>query len=161
MKTKLKIILITWCLLLISGCSINTNTTNVNHSEKQNNVWIANPASVYCEENWWTLELIFDNGESYWICNFEDWSFCEEREFYHGECPNNKNQKNKDTTNTGTITECVSETCATNSQTGLDSQKKEEISAIFDKYKNSNSQTKSWLNEQDIELMEDIIETLK
>jgi putative hemolysin len=161
MKTKLKIILITWCLLLISWCTIKTSEINVDNDVEQNNVWMANPASVYCEENWWTLELIFDNGESYWVCNFQDWSFCEEREFYHGECPINKDQISLDPSTTEIISECVSGTCATNSKTELISQKKEEISAIFDKYKDSNSQEKSWLNEQDIELMEEIIETLK
>ena len=161
MQTKLKIILISWCLLLISWCAINTQDVNIDNNVEQDNVWMANPASVYCEENWWTLELIFDNGESYWVCNFEDWSFCEEREFYRGECPTKKDQINLDNSNSGTTSECVSETCATNSQTELSSEKKEEISAIFDKYKDSNSQEKSWLNEQDIELMEEIIETLK
>lgn len=145
MKVKLSIVIISMLAFTLTGC------TQINNKNDNNtgSVWIANPASVYCEENWWTLELIFDNGESYGVCNFEDWSFCEEREFYHGECANEKNETNLDT-NTGTI-----------SDTELKTQKMEEISAIFQKYKNINSPQTSWLNEQDIELMEEIIKTLK
>lgn len=49
-------------------------------------VWIANPASVYCEENWGILSIgNWENGE-YWICTFSNWNSCEERAFYRGEC---------------------------------------------------------------------------
>lgn len=78
MKTKVLIILGIWCLVIMSWCQ-QTNT-------QQEPVQIANPASEFCEQNWWALELIFDNWESYGVCNFEDWSFCEEREYYRGEC---------------------------------------------------------------------------
>lgn len=78
MKTKLAVILLWISLLITSACSINQN--------KKPEVWLANPASVYCEENGWKLELVFDFGETYGVCHFPDWSFCEEREFYREEC---------------------------------------------------------------------------
>lgn len=45
-----------------------------------------NPASVYCEENGGSLELVDDSQGQYGICFFDDGSFCEEWEFYRGEC---------------------------------------------------------------------------
>jgi len=41
---------------------------------------IANPASVYCEENGGTLNL------DEWLCMFEDGSYCEEWSYYNNEC---------------------------------------------------------------------------
>ncbi len=92
MKTKLAVILLWISLLITSACSINQN--------KKQDVWLANPASIYCQENGWTLELMFDFGETYGVCHFPDWSFCEEREFYRGECKPSWNQtwSNTDTT---------------------------------------------------------------
>lgn len=78
MKTKIFWIFLLSSVLLLTGCLKQKASDNV--------VGIANPASVYCEENWWTLELIFDNWESYGICHFENWKTCEEREFFRGEC---------------------------------------------------------------------------
>lgn len=49
-------------------------------------VWMANPASVYCGKNWWTLEIKSDEKWEYWICNFNDWSSCEERAYFRWEC---------------------------------------------------------------------------
>ena len=41
---------------------------------------IANPAAVYCEEQWWTLNL--EEG----LCMFSDGSYCEEWSYYRDEC---------------------------------------------------------------------------
>ena len=60
-----------WAVVLV-GCT----------TEKESDVGLANPASQYCEENGWTLELI----DGSWICNFNDWSYCEERSYYRWEC---------------------------------------------------------------------------
>lgn len=49
-------------------------------------VWIANPASVYCQKNWWTLEIQSDEKWQYWVCQFADGSSCEERAYYRWEC---------------------------------------------------------------------------
>lgn len=53
---------------------------------KEWNVSMANPASVYCENNWWTLEIQNQKDGQIWICNFDDWSNCEEWAFYRWEC---------------------------------------------------------------------------
>ena len=48
---------------------------------------LANPASVYCEENEGRLELRQDeSGGQVGICMFEDGSECEEWAYYRGEC---------------------------------------------------------------------------
>ena len=35
------------CTVILVGCGSNN----------EENVWLANPASVYCEDNWLTLEI--------------------------------------------------------------------------------------------------------
>lgn len=67
-------IMVSWTILL-AWCN---NQSNIEEEKTQ----IANPASVYCEDNWWTLEL----KESEWICNFDDGSSCEEWAFMRWEC---------------------------------------------------------------------------
>ena len=48
---------------------------------------IANPASVYCEEQGGKLEIRTDaDGGQYGVCIFEDGSECEEWAFFRGEC---------------------------------------------------------------------------
>lgn len=48
---------------------------------------MANPASVYCEDQGGTLEIRTgaDGGE-YGVCLFDDGSECEEWAYYRGEC---------------------------------------------------------------------------
>jgi putative hemolysin len=82
MKIKIFAILLLSSILIETGCSNQKNTDD--------SVWMANPASVYCEANSWTLELIYDAWKSYWICHFSDWSSCEEREYFRGECKTNQ-----------------------------------------------------------------------
>ena len=60
--------------LTLAGC--NKAETPV----EENNAEIANPASVYCEDNGGTLNL--EEG----LCMFDDGSFCEEWSYYRGEC---------------------------------------------------------------------------
>ena len=56
---------------------------------KEKSIWMANPASVYCEKNWWTLIIQSDaNWWQYGICNFSDGSSCEERAYFRWECKN-------------------------------------------------------------------------
>lgn len=62
----------------LAGC--NLNKTPVENPDE--NAEIANPASVYCEENGGTLTL----EEWAWLCMFEDGSYCEEWAYYNGEC---------------------------------------------------------------------------
>ncbi len=50
-------------------------------------VEMANPASVYCQEQGYTLEIRTDaSGGQYGVCIFPDGSECDEWAFYRGEC---------------------------------------------------------------------------
>ena len=59
-----------WSLTLV-GCKSNPTDENTE---------VANPAAVYCEENWWVLQL------EDWLCLFDDGSYCEEWAYFNGEC---------------------------------------------------------------------------
>lgn len=63
--------------LTLAGCD-KTNTPVENPVEEE--VEIANPASVYCEENWGILNL--EEG----LCMFNDGSYCEEWSYQRWEC---------------------------------------------------------------------------
>ncbi|MBG0771203.1 MAG: DUF333 domain-containing protein [Anaerolineaceae bacterium] len=47
---------------------------------------LANPASVYCEEQGGTLDIRDEDGGQVGYCIFADGSECEEWAFYRGEC---------------------------------------------------------------------------
>jgi putative hemolysin len=48
---------------------------------------LANPASMYCETQGYTLEIRTDEeGNQYGVCVFPDGSECEEWAFFRGEC---------------------------------------------------------------------------
>lgn len=48
---------------------------------------IPNPASVYCEQNGYTLEIVTTNdGSQSGVCVFPDGSSCDEWAYYRGEC---------------------------------------------------------------------------
>ncbi len=47
---------------------------------------LANPASVYCEEQGYRLEMRTDENDTYGVCVFPDGSECEEWAFFRGEC---------------------------------------------------------------------------
>jgi putative hemolysin len=48
---------------------------------------LANPASTYCLEQGYTLEMLEDAaGGQYGVCIFPDGSQCDEWTFYRGEC---------------------------------------------------------------------------
>ncbi len=52
----------------------------------ENPMTIANPASVFCEQNSWTLTIKDGTGWQYGICTFTNGSSCEERAYFRGEC---------------------------------------------------------------------------
>lgn len=54
--------------------------------KKTTSIWIANPASNYCVENNWILEIKDEAEGQIGICVFPDWSSCEERAFFRWEC---------------------------------------------------------------------------
>lgn len=65
---------------------------------KENNVGIANPASVFCEQNGGKLEIITaTDGSQGGMCKFSDGSECEEWAFQRGECKIGDSQKQVDT----------------------------------------------------------------
>jgi len=48
---------------------------------------IANPASVKCEEDGWTLTIVTDfSGAQSGICTFDNWVTCDEWAYFRGEC---------------------------------------------------------------------------
>ena len=76
-----KIITVCSCLVfglfLLSWCQ----------KEPEQNLEISNPASEYCVNNWWVLEIqTSPDWGQYWVCYFNDWSYCDEREFFNGNC---------------------------------------------------------------------------
>jgi len=69
-----------FCVGLVFGCTQSAPTV-------QENTQIANPASVYCEEQGGTLEIrtAADGGQRGY-CKFSDGSECEAWAYYRGEC---------------------------------------------------------------------------
>ncbi len=49
-------------------------------------VGLANPASVNCLNNWWTLEIIDTTWWQIGMCTLSDGTVCEERAYMRGEC---------------------------------------------------------------------------
>ncbi|MCX6781623.1 MAG: DUF333 domain-containing protein [Candidatus Magasanikbacteria bacterium] len=65
-----------------TGCELRATST------EQNNVGMANPASVNCDEKGGNLEIKKDaNGGEYGMCIFPDGKQCEEWAMFRGECP--------------------------------------------------------------------------
>ena len=72
-------------LILITGCLQTEKTAD--DSKTDNNVQIANPASVFCEEQGGKLEIrTAPEGGQVGYCIFEDGSECEEWAFFRGDC---------------------------------------------------------------------------
>ncbi|MEJ2512397.1 MAG: DUF333 domain-containing protein [Anaerolineales bacterium] len=82
MKTKIKSIFIMSISLAIvlSACGGNLN------KGKGQNANMANPASVYCEEQGYQLEMREDENGQYGVCIFPDGSECDEWAYFRGEC---------------------------------------------------------------------------
>ena len=59
--------------MMIAGCG-------------QDNVGLANPASVYCEEQGGELDIRDEEGGQVGYCLFDDGSECEEWAYFNGEC---------------------------------------------------------------------------
>ena len=68
-------------LVLVVACSDDSPAETTGQSQ------IANPASVHCEEQGYTIEIREDsNGNQYGVCKFTDDTECEEWAFFRGEC---------------------------------------------------------------------------
>ena len=88
MNAKIKNISIALALgmFVLSACSTQTPQP-VTPTATLETVTIANPASVYCEEQGFKLETRTDqDNNQYGVCMFEDETECEEWAYYRGEC---------------------------------------------------------------------------
>ncbi len=72
-----KIILVLVLLFFLSGCS-----------DQKDAQQLANPASVYCEEQGGTLRTEENDAGQYAICTLPDGTECEEWAYYRRECGN-------------------------------------------------------------------------
>lgn len=82
MRTKAYLLI----ALLSLGC-FTLVWCDKNNDSKEEMTWIANPASVYCEEQGGTLSIESDEEwNQFGLCMFEDGSYCEERSYYRDEC---------------------------------------------------------------------------
>jgi putative hemolysin len=78
-------------MLLLASCSIPITESQAIRSPTERaaveQAGLPNPASVYCEERDYRLELRVDaEGGAYGICIFPDESECDEWAYYRGEC---------------------------------------------------------------------------
>jgi putative hemolysin len=72
------VFVLTLSVMIVSGCGTVTPEPTTG---------MANPASVYCEGQGYTLEMRTDaDGGQHGVCVFPDGSECEEWTFYRGEC---------------------------------------------------------------------------
>jgi len=80
--------------LSTDGGNHMTITTVAGHKfqwSKKNPTWskpigMPNPASVYCTDNGWTLNIVDGKDGQYGMCTFSDGSKCEEWSYFRGEC---------------------------------------------------------------------------
>jgi putative hemolysin len=71
-------------LILVLGALVITGCATPTPAEPDTG--LANPASVYCEEQGYTLEMRAGENSTYGVCIFPDGSECEEWAFFRGEC---------------------------------------------------------------------------
>ena len=71
-----------WLVALLAAGVLTLAGCGKTEAPVDENAEIANPASVYCEENGWTLVL----EEGAWLCMFADGSYCEEWAYQRWEC---------------------------------------------------------------------------
>lgn len=81
-------------ILVFSGCNPVDNTDNVDDSAEseseestENEVKVANPASVHCEKEGGTLEIVDTDEGQVGMCTLPDGTECEEWAYFRGECP--------------------------------------------------------------------------
>lgn len=114
MRTKISLFILIG-FLLVTSCSLiglgmqekepasqeNQGDTAADGSE---NAEIANPASVYCVDQGYTLELrTKDDGSMYGVCIFPNGNECEEWAFFHGQCAPASERTDPDTPQGQTI----------------------------------------------------------
>jgi putative hemolysin len=82
-NTKLILVTVIFIAVAISGC--NPSPENI-APENDEMIGLANPASVFCEEQGGALEIREDVNGTYGVCIFPDGSECEEWAYFRGEC---------------------------------------------------------------------------
>ena len=87
---KSKLFNLGWVLVLsalfISGCGGSLGGQPLEESTSDGDVGLPNPASVFCEEQGYTLEIRTDADGTFGMCIFPDGSECEEWAYYQGDC---------------------------------------------------------------------------
>lgn len=54
---------------------------------KEDTIWMANPAAVKCEKDWWkTKNIVWSNWWEIGICEFDNWKVCGQWEYYKWKC---------------------------------------------------------------------------
>jgi putative hemolysin len=102
MKSKWIVLGFLCCMLLMAGCGspVNgatktaetptvlpvTDTESPTDAQAGSVIGMANPASVYCEEQGGTLDMRDSDAGQYGVCVFPDGNECEEWAFFRGEC---------------------------------------------------------------------------
>lgn len=66
--------------------TVSTEGESASTEEEESESEVANPASVFCEENGGTLEIENQDSGQVGFCIFDDGSQCEEWAYYNGEC---------------------------------------------------------------------------
>lgn len=73
--------------LVLAGYSCQTTPAKQTQNAIENQAGLANPASVYCQENDGRLDIrTNEDGSQTGFCIFTDGSECEEWSYYRGEC---------------------------------------------------------------------------
>ena len=92
-KTITVILFIAYVIILFAKFPfINSTTDNLQSSVKTttgNLTQLANPASIYCIQNSWTIETVTDiSGWQSWLCHLPNGRICDERDYYRVKnCP--------------------------------------------------------------------------
>ena len=81
-RTLWLVALLATSILTLAWCNKAETPIETPVENPSENVGIANPASVYCEEQWGILIL----EEWAWLCMFPDGSYCEEWSYFRNEC---------------------------------------------------------------------------
>ena len=81
-----RLVVFVLALALLVGCSATAEPTAAPESAPTPEVGLPNPASVFCADQGFTLELRSDDSGSYGMCIFPDGSECEEWAFLRGTC---------------------------------------------------------------------------
>lgn len=83
-----KFLRILWILVVLAWAFLVILKTTTRFTPAQPTTTLANPASVYCEQQSGTLEIVTDaSGAQLGICHLTGWVDCEEWAYFRGECP--------------------------------------------------------------------------